>query len=292
MTSPPSAKLGFGVSGPLGQFWFSERRTRTLIRMAIAGGIDHFDTAPFYFDAEARLGAALRAPGPAIFVSTKTGTRRKGRGLVKDFSEAAIRRDVDESRRRLGRDCLDLLYLHGPTAAQTMDALPVLTALKREGAVRLIGVCGEGEPLALAARCDFDAIMGVFNVIDRRNADIFSEAKSRGVLTVAVAPLAQGLFDPRFRRPAGAADLWRLARAAFRPRYDRARIAAARRALGPADPAGRALGFALAQPSIDVVMTTTTKPRHLAASLAARPLEAGACEDLNAFALDRGGVGP
>ena len=292
MKKPP-LRLGFGVSGPLGQFWFSEAKTRALIEQAIAGGISHFDTGPFYFGAEERLGAALRALGnPDVFVSTKTGTRRERRRLVKDFSERAIREDVDQSCKRLGRNALDLLYLHGPTSAEIDAARPVLDALKQEGRVRAVGVCGEGEPLAYASRGGFDAVMGVYNLLDRRHEATFAEAKKGGVLTVAVAPLAQGLFDPKFNRPQSLPDLWRLARARFRGRYSRELVEAGRRALGGLDPAAAALGFVLANPDIDIVMMTTTKPRHLAESLAAKALEGSDYAALKSFSLTVGGSAP
>lgn len=263
-------RLGFGVSGPLGQGWFAERRTRALIEAALAGGVLHFDTAPFYFDAEARLGAALKSLGrDDVFVSTKTGTRRQGGRLVKDFSERGIRADVDASRRRLSRDALDLLYLHGPTSQEIDAARPVLEALLREGAIRRFGVCGEGEPLRHAVVSGAAAIMAVYNVVDRRNERLFEAAKAQGVMSVAIAPLAQGALDRRLFLPRDMADLWRMARSALRRRHGERRVDAARAALAGADPAAAALGFALANRAIDVVMTTTTKPDHLAASLAA-----------------------
>lgn len=288
MRNAPLLKLGFGVSGPLGQAWFSAAKTRSLIEQALAGGVAHFDTAPFYSDAEARLGAALSKARTSIFISTKTGTRRQGAKLVKDFTDASILRDVDESRRRLRRDSLDLLYLHGPTTDEMRESLPTLSALKRDGKVKAIGVCGEREPLALAAEMGFDAIMGVYNVMDTRNAEIFAAGKASGLMTVAVAPLAQGLFDPRFRRPESLADLWRLAKATYRRSYEKETLARTLEALGPKDPAARALGFVLANPAIDIVMTTTTKPRHLAASLAAKPLATPDYESLKGLTLDPG----
>lgn len=287
MIEPPRNKLGFGLSGPLGQAWFDAGKARSLVEQAVGAGVTHFDTAPFYFDAETRLGAALNIfPSDGIFVSTKTGTRREGRRLVKDFSEEAIRRNVDESRKRLNRDALDLLYLHGPTTEQMALCLPILNALKKEGVVRAIGLCGEGEPLARAASMGFDAIMGAYNILDRQHEATFAAAKAADLLTVAVAPLAQGLFDPAFYRPESLSDLWRIARARFRGRYPTPLIAAARSALGEDDPAGRALSFVLTNPAIDVVMTTTTKPRHLAASLAAAPMNEADFERFKALTLD------
>lgn len=283
-------RIGFGVSGPLGQKWFSERKTHALIEAALVAGVRRFDTAPFYFDAEERLGAALAAwEGDEVFISTKTGTRREGRRLTKDFSEKAIRADVDRSLRRLGRDRIDLLYLHGPTSDQIDAATPVIAALKREGRILRAGVCGEGAPLAHAVDSGFDAIMGVYNVLDLRHEAIFSAAKTKGLTTVAIAPLAQGVFDPRFRIPATLSDYWRLLRAAFRGRYGDDAIRMARRAMGAADPVEAALGFVLANPFIDVVMTTTTKAGHLAHSLAAaaKSIDPDLYADLKRLSLDR-----
>ncbi len=293
----PRTRIGFGVSGPLGQRWFSERKLEALIGQALDGGVVHFDTGAFYSGAEARLGAALKAYGRAgIFISTKTGTRREGRRLVKDFSETAIRADVAESLRRLDRDCLDLLYLHGPTSDEMDAARPVLAALKREGKIAAIGVCGEGAPLIRAIETGFDAVMAVYNVIDRRYEATFATAKRNGLMTVAIAPLAQGLFDPKFFMPSTPSDIWRLSRAAFRRRYRRREIDAFRSALadlGRLDPADAALGFVLANSDIDIVMTTTTKPRHLAQSLAAarKPPDPAAYAALKSLSLDPDGGG-
>ncbi len=293
MSEADPLRLGFGVSGPLGQRWFSEAKARALIEAAIAAGVRHFDTAPFYFDAEARLGAALPSN---IFVSTKTGTRRIGRRLVKDFSAEAIRADVEASRRRLRRDRLDLLYLHGPARRQIDAALPTLEALKREGRVAAVGVCGEGAPLRHAAETGFDAIMGVYNLIDRQHEEIFAAAHQRGVLTVAVAPLAQGRLDPRFFAPGSMSDVWRIARGAFRGRYRNDEIRRVRTAISAFPdlaPPDAALGFVLANPMIDIVMTTTTKPEHLRQSIraAGARLDPAVYKVLIALALDRPGPG-
>jgi aryl-alcohol dehydrogenase-like predicted oxidoreductase len=286
-------RIGFGVSGPLGQKWFSESKTRALIEQALAGGIEHFDTAPFYFDAERQLGAALAAAQhDNVIISTKTGTRRSGRRLVKDFSEGAVRADVEESRRRLGRNTLDILFLHGPASRQIDETRPFLEALKGEGMIAKWGVCGEGDALAHAAGCGADVIMGVYNLIDRRHEEIFGDAKRAGVMTVAIAPLMQGLVDPKFHRPSSVSDVWRLARAAFRRHDRRAEIEAVRRAIGAADPIEAALGFVLANADIDVVMTTTTKPHHLAHSLATagKPMDPAVHRALKGLSLDPGRV--
>lgn len=286
-----TAALGFGISGPHGANWFRELNLARLIEQAIDGGIRHFDTAPFYGESEARLGRALRAINAAdVKISTKTGTRRVGRRLVKDFSESATRADVEQSLKRLYRDQIDTLYLHGPTIADIDAAMPTLSALKAEGKVTAIGVCGEGEALDYAVALGFDAIMGVFSIIDRRHAGVFARGKSQGVHCVAIAPLAQGAFAER-KFPRSFSDLWRHARAAVRGGPARDLVEMARGELARVDglsPSGAALAFVLQEGSADLALTTTSNPAHLAQSLTAArfPLESAVVARLSALALD------
>lgn len=287
------ASLGFGVSGPLGIGWFSEEKTRALIACALDGGVRHFDTAPFYHDAEARLGAALRDIGARdAFVSTKTGTRRHGRRLLKNFTAAGIREDVEGSLKRLGRERLDLLYLHGPTTDDMRTARPALDALKGEGKIASIGVCGEGAPIDHAVATGFDAIMAPFNILDRRHEGAFAAAREKGMTTVAITPLAQALFARNFFVPQTPSDLWRIARALVRRRTSFKEAAETRRVLEGIEgwsPAAAALGFVIGHPMVSVAMTTTTKPGHLAESIATagRRLDPASLAAIDRLGLDR-----
>lgn len=268
-----SAALGFGVSGPHGARWYSERKLQRLVAAALEGGVRHFDTAPFYGEAEARLGRALAALRPGeVFVSTKTGTRRSGPRVVKDFTEAGMRSDVDKSRRALGRDALDLLYLHGPSVREIDTAFPVLAALKAEGKIKAFGVCGEGAPLAHALSRGADALMGAYNFIDRRHEALFRQARAAGVMTVAITPLAQGALAPPRGAPALPSDYWRLARRWVRGGPSRPESEKAQSALAAASgvrPFEAALAFVMRGGEASVVITTTTQPRHLAQTLTA-----------------------
>jgi D-threo-aldose 1-dehydrogenase len=290
-----SAALGFGVSGPHGARWYSERKLQRLIAAALAGGVRHFDTAPFYGEAQARLGRALAALGGGdVFVSTKTGTRRAGARVVKDFTEAGIRSDVDQSRRALARDALDLLYLHGPSEREIDIAFPVLAALKAEGKIKAFGVCGEGAPLAHALAEGADAIMGAYNVIDRRHEALFRQARAAGVMTVAITPLAQGALAPRRGAPVLPSDYWRLARRWVRgaPPTEKAEMAQSALTAASGVPSfDAALAFVMKGGLASVVITTTTQPRHLAQTLtaAARPIDPGRLEALLAVRLDPAG---
>jgi aryl-alcohol dehydrogenase-like predicted oxidoreductase len=268
-------RLGFGCSGALGQRWHPAAAAEGVLRAAVDGGIRHFDTASVYGDGEAerRLGKALKSVRDRVFVSTKTGTRPLAfRRAARDFSAAAIRRDVEQSLRRLDRDRLDLLYLHGPSPEEELRGLEAIARLKEQGKVALAGVCAAGEGLARAVEAEgVDAVMATYNFLRREHGAAFARAKARGIGVVAIAPLAQGLYSRDLFAPRGLADGWRLARALVRNRRELARARSARPLLesGEWTPAQLALGFVLANPSIDAALTTTTKPAHLAEILAA-----------------------
>lgn len=282
---PPIDRLGFGASGAWGQRWFSAQKAERLVERALERGITHFDTAGFYAGgiAETRLGTALqRTSRESLVISSKVGTRYKGTKAIKDFSVAAIRSDVNASLKRLRREQLDILYLHGPSIEQIDGTQNVLAMLKTEGKVGAVGVCGEGEQLAHAIKTgDFDVIMGLYNAFDQRHGDLFAKARRKKMKTVAIAPLGQALYRQGFMVPKSPADAWYLTRALAKNgrQLKHARIVAAN-ALGNFEglsPASAMLGFALANKNIDIAMTNTTRLAHLDESIDAamgQPLDA------------------
>ena len=265
-------RLGFGCSGVWGKSWFSEAKAARILQAALEAGVTHIDTAGFYGEAEERLGRVLeKISHDALFISTKTGTTYgKGGAFKKDFSKTTIEKDVNASLKRLGRERLDLLYLHGPDSEQLTEAAPVLTDLKSQGKITYAGVCGEGVFLAEAAEHPaIDIVMGAYNFLRREHEQTFATAKQNGKGVVAIAPLAQGLYRKDFFLPRSLADGWHLARALVKNRPELRAARAVSNALEEPGwtPAGLALAFVLANENIDIALTTTTKAHHLAASL-------------------------
>jgi len=265
-------RLGFGCSGAWGMGLFDEGRARALLLRAFECGVRHVDTAGFYAggEAERRLGDVLGEFGEPVFVSTKTGTRYGPVRARKDFSQSAIRYDVEASLRRLRRERLDLLYLHGPSPTELTRSVPTLTKLLDEGKIARWGVCGEGRGLDEAIDAGAHVVMGVYNFLHQEHAPVFARAKARGLGVVAVAPLAQGLFRRGFLRIGSAADAWRVARAVSKNREDLARARAARPKLESFEGfslAQAALAFVQANPDIDVAVTTTTSLSRLEETL-------------------------
>lgn len=290
------AKLGFGASGAWSKRWFSAREAERLVARALERGISHFDTASFYADglAETRLGKALaKAKTSDIEISTKTGTQYKaGRPTIKDFTAANLRKDTETSLKRLGRERLDILYLHGPSKADMPIALETFAALKREGKIKLAGVCGFRPELEYAVSSkQIDIIMGAYNVLDLSHKAVFQAAKMAGMRTIGIATMVPGLGQKNLARPKSAADIWYLLRALKHPQTSleasRARLQAIAERNGNIPPEELMLRFALANPDIDTVLTNTTRIAHLDANIDAAnapPLAPDLIAELMAFA--------
>jgi aryl-alcohol dehydrogenase-like predicted oxidoreductase len=111
------------------------------IQQALDGGINHFDVAADYGNAELRLGPWMPQIRDRIFLATKTGQRDR---------ESAWRQ-INESLERLNTDHLDLLQLHaiGDTAeldraTETGGALGAAIRAQEERLTRAIGITGHG----------------------------------------------------------------------------------------------------------------------------------------------------
>lgn len=247
--------LGLGVSGPHG---LGLADTKALVRQAYEAGGALFDTAPFYGDAEARLGAALAELDRArCILITKAGTVRRAGRVEKDFSPAGLEGALIKSLKDLCCDHVDLFLLHGPAPEHLTDELAAaLDSFRRRGLIRASGICGRGP--ALAAAFSFSACQVIqAPVWERYDGQPWSaRAAATGLGFIGIEALRATASG--WRWPARPADLWYLARALRQraPRSDRA---------SPATRLTEALNF----PGVSSVLVATTRPAHLAENLAA-----------------------
>lgn len=111
------------------------------IQEALDGGINHFDAAASYGDAELRLGPWMPRIRDQVFLATKTGERDR---------EAAWR-EINASLERLQTDHLDLLQLHAVGDLEDLDratgpggALEAALRAQEQGMVAAVGITGHG----------------------------------------------------------------------------------------------------------------------------------------------------
>ena len=94
-------KNGFGCL-PIQRI--SRQEAAYLLRKAVDGGINYFDTAYNYTDSEEKVGYALQGIRDKVILATKTDAQT-GDGL---------RRQLETSLRRLGTDYIDVYQFHNP----------------------------------------------------------------------------------------------------------------------------------------------------------------------------------
>ncbi|PLT29808.1 aldo/keto reductase [Peribacillus deserti] len=116
------------------------------ITFALEHGVNHFDTAADYGDAEIRLGPIISKVRSDIFLATKTGERTKEKAKV----------EIYRSLERMQVDSVDLLQLHAVGTIEELNkctskggALEAALEAKEEGIVKAIGITGHGHQAAV-----------------------------------------------------------------------------------------------------------------------------------------------
>lgn len=137
------------------------------IDIAREHGVNHFDVAPSYGDAELRMAPWMPAHRATIFLGCKTTDRTRD----------TAKRSIHKSLERLGVDRFDLFQLHSVGDMETLDqatgsggALEAVTEARDEGLFQYIGITGHGlqSPAVHAEalrRFDFDTVMFPLNFI-------------------------------------------------------------------------------------------------------------------------------
>lgn len=142
----------------------SQMDANNYVAEAIDAGVNYFDVAPTYFNAEERLGPALIGKRKDIFLACKTEDRtRKG-------SQALL----EKSLRLLQTDYFDLYQLHAVYSLEDVEktfgpngSFETYVKAKEQGYIKHIGFSAHSTEAALALLeyYDFDSIMFPFNFV-------------------------------------------------------------------------------------------------------------------------------
>jgi aryl-alcohol dehydrogenase-like predicted oxidoreductase len=140
----------------------SPKAAANIVAEAVDRGINYFDVAPSYGNAQERLGPALEPYRKNCFLACKTEGRKK------DDSRAQL----EESLKLLKTDHVDLYQFHALTKMSELDtvlgpggAMETMEAAKKEGKIRYIGFSAHSVETAVAAmdRYDFDTVLFPLN---------------------------------------------------------------------------------------------------------------------------------
>lgn len=202
--TPAFAPLGLGCSIFDPSLWSAERETQLLDTMqtALAGGINHFDTASGYGSgaSESLIGRFLAASNrrSRVFLVSKANIQGSQPAEMRANMLASVR----ESLARLQTEQIDLYYIHWPRKG--LDLRPAMEGLedaRRLGLVRAVGVSNfNAEQLAQAGQAGtVDALQIPYNLFFRfaeRETIPYCLAHNIGVVSYGSA--AMGILTGKF----------------------------------------------------------------------------------------------
>lgn len=164
------------------------------VKRAIERGINYFDVAPSYGDAEERLGPALEPYRDRVFLACKTEKRDR------DGAESELR----ASLRKLKTDHFDLYQFHAVTKLEEVEeilspggAMEAFLEAREQGLIRHIGFSAHSEEAALAMmdQFDFDSILFPLNWVAWYRGGfgprVIERAQEKGVGVLALKALAK-----------------------------------------------------------------------------------------------------
>ena len=213
-------------------------RVCRLFERAVALGVNLFDTAPMYGEAESVLGTALQGRREGIVVATKV--------LMGDRGAAG--RQIEESFRRLRVDVIDLMQIHNMSAWE--EVAPLLQEYKTAGRIRYLGITDYRESMfpemMRAMRTGvFDAIQIPYNLAQREaEREILPLAGKLDMGVLVMTPIC-----PIFRRDCLLRALSRVELSFLRPHG----IETAAQAL---------LKYVLARPEVSTAIPATSRLEH------------------------------
>ena len=165
-----------------------------IVRRALDLGVNYFDVARGYRDAEIKIGLGLKGKRDKAILSTKTGAKTRDDAW----------QQIHESLERLQTNYLDNCHLHGLRAGEDMDtrlgpggALEALLKAKEQGLTRHIGCSSHRSEHLIEAleRFDFEVILVPMNLVEREPLDeLIPLCQQKGVGVTIMKPVATGLL--------------------------------------------------------------------------------------------------
>jgi len=163
------------------------------VKEAIDHGINYFDVAPSYGNAEEMLGPALEPYRKDVFLACKTTERKK----------EGARHELEQSLEYLRTDHFDLYQLHAVTSLEDVDtifgkggAMETFVEAREEGKVKYLGFSAHSVEAAMALMegFDFDTLLFPFNFAAWYNGNfgpqVMEKAQEKGMGILALKAMA------------------------------------------------------------------------------------------------------
>lgn len=170
-----------------------QKEADAYVHEALDMGVNYFDVAPTYGDAEVKLGKAFKGRREEVFLSCKTEDRTK----------EGAQRLLESSLKHLGTDYFDLYQLHAVYNLEDVErifspdgAFEAILKAKEAGSIKRIGFSAHSTEAALALMelYAFDSILFPFNFVSMiKNGygmHVLKKAKEKDMAILGIKAMA------------------------------------------------------------------------------------------------------
>jgi predicted aldo/keto reductase-like oxidoreductase len=182
----------------------SQEESNKSVRNAIERGVNYFDVAPAYMDAEIKLGIALEGIDRSkLVLSCKTNRRDRD----------SAQQELDRSLERLKTDHFDVYQLHALSTREDVKrafgpggAMEVLVRAKEQGKTKYLGFSAHSTQAALEAlnHFDFDTVMFPVSYVEYYKIgfgkEVLDVARERSMGVLAIKAMCGGAWPEGMQR--------------------------------------------------------------------------------------------
>lgn len=184
-----------------------ERESIRTIHAALDKGINLIDTAPVYgFGvSEEIVGKAVAERGhrEKVFIATKVGLEWHNGSVTRNSSRDRMRKEVQDSLRRLRTDYIDIYQVHWPDLAVPIEeTAQTMQSLLKEGLIRAIGVSNYSPQQMdqFMSVSKLHVVQSPYNLFERQiDRDVLPYAREKNLSVFAYGPLCRGLLTGTMR---------------------------------------------------------------------------------------------
>ncbi len=197
--------LGTWPMGGTTYGYVDDNESIATIHAALDAGINLIDTAPGYGNgrAEEVIGKAIKQRRDEVVIATKVGIVESPRNHHRDLSPASIRREIDDSLRRLDVETIDLYQIHWPDRTTPIeDSLAELAKQQQAGKFRYLGVSNFDLKLLKEATSimKISSLQPHYSLLNREiEAEILPFCQANKISILAYGSLGSGILAGKYQ---------------------------------------------------------------------------------------------
>ena len=208
-TKMTASRIALGTWAIGGWMWGGSDEAESIrtIHAALDKGINLIDTAPVYgFGvSEEIVGKAIEQRGRRedVLIATKVGLEWRNGSIFRNASRDRIRREVQDSLRRLRTDYIDIYQVHWPDPTVPIEETArAMQALYKEGLIRGVGVSNYSPEQMdrFMAVSELRTVQPPYNLFERQiDRDVLPYVREKGLSALVYGSLCRGLLSGRMQ---------------------------------------------------------------------------------------------